>query len=479
MAIMSAQATAAELQRKKNNGIAPTNSANNAAYNKLKVVPNPNTGVPKPPSNSIPNPNASVIPKPSLTPPKVTVPKSSAIPNPNQSPLNAQSSEASQYADWQAKNNANYANLEKLSQAQFTYDPETDPGYQAQRQLAQLRAGDATKGAMEAANEKGIFGSSVMTSQLGQIQQRAEQEAAAYIPEYRQQAYGQFQDRLAAAGNLLNQSRNLRGDQFNEAVTEGELTGSYMSPQARTLLNGLFDLKSKAEATGITREERAALSKQADGIRAQLTGMGVDASQFGSNVNLNTARGNTGKAGIDTLAKQGQDYNQSADTRNYERGVLESDRGYERGVLESDRGFKYTQGRDQVEDARWQTEFDRIKEQDGIQNAIAWANQSLNQTEFEDSSAYKWAGLDAELSAAANQGEKYAGMSANDVVSNVRKNFEVDKKLPTDPKLREQMYMQILGANLPDDKENQALAAIGFTKKELEALDAAHVDLGK
>lgn len=470
MAVVNPQ-IAAELQRKKNLGIAPTNSANNAAYNKLAAVPNPNTGATKTPAASVPNPNT--IPK--FTPPsKSVMPKTNPVPNPNQPSINTPSIPANQYTDWQAKNNANYANLEKMSQEQFTYNPETDPGYQAQRQLAQLRAGDATKGAMEAANEKGVFGSSVMTSQLGQIQQRAEQEAAAYIPEYRQQAYGQFQDRLAAAGNLLNQSRNLRGDQFNEGVTEGQLTGNYASADAKVLENKIRDAKSRAETSGITAAERAAISKEADGYRSQLQNLGYDISKLGANTSL----ANSALKGTRTLEGAAQDYNQSADKRNYERDVKESDRNYNRGVLESDRNFKYTQGRDKVEDQRWQSEFDRIKEQDGIQNALAWANQTLNQAEFDDSSAYKWAGLDAELAAAANEGSKYQGMSANDVVSNVRKNFDDGTGvLPADPASREQMYMQIVGAGLPTDQEDQALAAIGFTPDQIKSLDDKH--LGK
>lgn len=450
----------------------PYKAARTASFNSVPKVPK---------APAIPNPAAAPAPTSAPTGMKATKipPKAIAVPNPT-SPISKANPSTSQFTDWQAKQNEQFANLEKLSQSQFTYDPETDPAYQAQRQLAQLRAGDATKNAMEAANEKGVFGSSLMTNQMGQIQQRAEQEAAAFIPEYRQQAYGQFQDRIANANNLIGQAGNLRSQGFNEATTEASITGQYMSPQARTLLDGLFSLKSQAETSGITKEARAALSKQADGIRAQLTGMGVDASQFGSNVNLNTARGNTGKAGLDTMAKQAQDYSQSADKRNYDRSIIESDRGYNRGVLESDRAFTYTQGRDKVADERWQTEFDRIKEQDGIQNAIAWANQSLNQTEFEDSSAYKWAGLDAELAAAFSEGAKYEGMSANDVVNNARKNFEdEDGVLPTDEKLREQMYMQIVAAGLPDADEIQALSAVGFTKDQIAILDKKHLEPGK
>jgi len=93
----------------------------------------------------------------------------------------------------------------------FQYNPETDPAYQAQRQLAQLRAQDASRNAMETLNDRGIINSSITGSQLGQIQQRAEQEAAAFIPEYRNQARQDYQDRLRNAANLLSFAAG-RGD---------------------------------------------------------------------------------------------------------------------------------------------------------------------------------------------------------------------------------------------------------------------------
>lgn len=454
-------------------------------------VPNPNLGAPP----STPQATKLTVPAPNPTPTKatatkLTVPKAGpAVPAPPNTPTSSNSSfiDPNQFSDWQAKNAANYDYLDKLSKEKFSYDPESDPGYQAQRQLAQLRAGDATKNAMEAANEKGVFGSSVMTSQLGQIQQRAEQEAAAYIPEYRNQAYGQFQDRLAAAGNLLNQSRALRGDQFNEGITEGQLTGNYASSDAKALENKIKALKQQAESPNITAAERAKISKEADGYRSQLQNMGYNTSQLGAGTSL----ANSMLGGTRTLAGQAQDYSQSADKRDFNEGVRQADRGFNESVRQADRGFnegvrqtdrnfEYTQGRDKVADKRWQDEFDRIKVQDGIQNALAWASQNLNQSTADDNSAYKWAGLDAELAAAAKQGEKYSGMSANDIVSNVRKNFETKNgQLPTDTASREQMYMQIISAGLPSNQEDQALAAIGFTPDQIKSLDTKYLDSGK
>lgn len=49
--------------------------------------------------------------------------------------------------------------------------------------------------------------------------------------------------------------------------------------------------------------------------------------------------------------------------------------------------FEYTQGQDKIADQRWQQEFDRIKEQNGIANAISWANNSISQQNANTSSS--------------------------------------------------------------------------------------------
>ena len=176
-------------------------------------------------------------------------------------------------------------------------------------------------------------------------------------------------------------------------------------------------------------------------------------------------------------------YFQGAPTTAYQQQQFEqgmANKQFDRSIFESDRGFKYTAGRDEIEDQKWQTEFDRIKEQDGIQNAIAFANQTLNEAEFEDSSAFRWVGLEEDLKAAALKGEEYEGMSANDVVRNVRDNFtNAAGKIPTDPKTKEAIFLQIVGAGLPEDQEKQAFSAIGLTKEEVASLMSTHVSSGK
>lgn len=81
------------------------------------------------------------------------------------------------------------------------------------------------------------------------------------------------------------------------------------------------------------------------------------------------------------------------DNRNYDRDVLESDRNYDRDVLESDRSYKYQVGRDKVGDSQWNQEFQNRIKQDGVQNAIAWANHSLSASNSAADNSLGWANL--------------------------------------------------------------------------------------
>jgi hypothetical protein len=57
------------------------------------------------------------------------------------------------------------------------------------------------------------------------------------------------------------------------------------------------------------------------------------------------------------------------DDRDFNRGAYESDRGYNRGVTESDRNFDYQQARDQIQDKRYQQEFDENQRRYGLEYA--------------------------------------------------------------------------------------------------------------
>lgn len=282
-----------------------------------------------------------------------------------------------QLNDWSTKQQELFKQLQNTINTPFSYDPEKDPAYQAQRQLAQQRAGVASQNALESANDRGILGSSMTVSQLGQIQQAAEQEALAYIPQYREQAYSQHLDRISNAEKLINVGRNLRADNFGEAYDTAQLTGNFISPEATQLYNNLIELKSTTEKnwSNMTPEQRAAASQEGDRIRNQLAGMGVDISKIGSDIRSNQASANLGSVGTRTLAGQQFDLTGYIDNRNFNYGVQRD----QRQDFVTDREFEYNAGRDAVSDEKWLTEFNERVRQFGMSNALQWAQQSVSQ----------------------------------------------------------------------------------------------------
>lgn len=81
-----------------------------------------------------------------------------------------------------------------------------------------------------------------------------------------------------------------------------------------------------------------------------------------------------------TLAGQGQDFNQQQQgwENRFNYGQATGTFGNGQQTMQNQE-FQYTQGRDKVADERWQSEFERIKKQDGIANAINWAQNSISQ----------------------------------------------------------------------------------------------------
>lgn len=380
-------------------------TAGNQAWAKAQLakVPAP-PAAPKPTmtpvTGSVPAPTSSQGSPPQGAPPMANTPAS--VPTP---PKTTNTFSSPQYNDWMTKQNEAFANLEKLMSTPFEYNPETDPAYLAQRQLAQNRAQSASNSTLEAMNERGIMGSSLTANQLGQIQQNAEQEALSYIPQYRQQAYGQYQDRLSNAGNLLSQARALRGDQFNETVTEAGLTGNYMSPEARGLATQLNNLKQVTEQNWSTMsaEDRAAARAQGDQIRAQLQGLGVDSTLFGHDVTANNAMGNMNRAGLRTMDGQQMDYNMATDQRNFDynaqrdvRGDFESDRAYnfQTAQQEWQNNFNQAQFDESKAERIWEQAFKEKSFAQSVKDAAAsrglqWASLNQRDKEFIADQAWK------------------------------------------------------------------------------------------
>lgn len=143
---------------------------------------------------------------------------------------------------------------------------------------------------------------------------------------------------------------------------------------------------------------------------------------------------------------------------------------------QDDRNFGYQVGRDKIGDTQWQQEFNQRKEQYGEQNALAWANQSLNQQQFSDDSAYKWAGLEYDISKpAGGAGGDYVGLNTNQVIDSVRSNYSDVNSLgensgfTKDPKRREQAFLDVYNSLPPGASAQQAWTALGLTGDEVKS----------
>lgn len=206
--------------------------------------------------------------------------------------------------------------MEKTNQPtkEFSYSIESDPAYQAAlaRARSNIDAGNAQ--AQAEMNRRGILNSTITSDRMGEISSkemgRVESEV---VPQLMQQAFQRYmneqqqeQQRFANMGALAQMyaSEDQRG--FDKNVTEANLTGNYTSPEVKAYVQQILGLKQQAESKGVTAQQRAELSSQADGLRAQLQALGVDPSQLAASVNYNAA--SKANPGVRTLGGQQMDF---------------------------------------------------------------------------------------------------------------------------------------------------------------------------
>lgn len=264
--------------------------------------------------------------------------------NPYQAPSAQNDTDVSDYTKWKTETDDALNKYKNLAAGQFNFDPETDAGYQAQRQLAALRAKDANRSTMETMNEKGLLQSTVTNSQLDQNSQRAEQEAAAYIPEYRQQAYGQFGDKINRAKDMLDYSTNRVDTMYGREYQEGR-------------------------------------DKVAD-----------DQQAWTNRYNYGTAIGKFAN-GRETLEAQSQKFNQNMDTKNFEEDVRRYEKNYDRGKYESDRNYRFEVQQRAISNGQWQSQFNMDVEKFGFTKASDLWSQAFQENQAGQDDAYRQATL--------------------------------------------------------------------------------------
>lgn len=194
-----------------------------------------------------------------------------------------------------------YGRLDKQLNTDFKFDPSTDASYIAAQQLADEGAKDASRMTLETMNDRGIVNSSITSSQLGQIEQKAKLEPLKLIPQLQAQALQKRQGDMGIMANLFSNVMNTGQQryQFDQTMPmqQAAVTGRYLPEEAKGLVDTIMNAKVNWPKAG-TKEEKAQWATKAKDARDQLTAMGYDAEKmFGGNVGLAEAGKNFGGMG--------------------------------------------------------------------------------------------------------------------------------------------------------------------------------------
>jgi hypothetical protein len=396
----------------------------------------------------------------------------------------------------------------------FSYDPNSDPAYQAALKRAAANIESGGNQVMAEMNRRNILNSTITKDRSDEI--AAEQMGnveTTIVPQLMQQAYQKYLDQINQEqqqfGNLNTLANSyLSEDQrgIDNTNTRAGLTGNLPGgEEAQSLVSQLLNLKQQAESKGITAGERTKLSNQADGIRAMLSQMGVDASQYASGVNYNTAsqvsptiRTIQGQQ-LDSQNKQ-QDWNNRF---NYGQAIGQFSNGQQTldaknmafNQQQQTEQFAYQKARDSISDKQWQTKFD----EDVRQYGLSYGLQKLSQ---ENSAAYQqaqialsqddnyraWASLDYETSQP--QTTKYSGLTANQLLNSMKSLYtdtlydtdeaspkygqKIKEQITKDPAKLTQMFESVVDAGLSETETKQVLLSLGMSMKDIEARAKAY-----
>lgn len=405
----------------------------------------------------------------------------------------------------------------------FSYDQTVDPAYQAQLAEAKKNVMNQqadTNAGLRATGQGKSSWSETVANQLGNS--AMESIANNLVPQLMQQAYQRYtddanrdlqvqqmnygvgQDTIGNLGNLYGLQNQ---EYFQNPLAEAQVTGNYLPTAARDAINKLDSLKQQAETKGITAEDRSALSKQADFIRSQLTGMGIDASQYGANVSradmakvnpgirtlagqqvdLGNKQANLAAAGMymdasgriitpqndwTGLARQAANPNAPLTQSGQNQAFNQQQVGID-NQFRADQ-FAYQQARDAVADSQWSAQFEQNATQFGL-------NYALQQLQQQDDSAYRnamlaisndensraWLGLGNAKPA------EYSGMTPGQVLSALQAQYTDPNtgKVPTDATTKDTIYQQIASYGLPIGQDDQVMLSMGLTQKEIQEFD--------
>lgn len=417
--------------------------------------------------------------------------------------------------------------LAQKQSTEFSYDPNADPAYQAALKRAQANIQSGNAAAQAELNRRGILNSTITSDRMSEIaSQQMGQVETEVLPSLMQQAYQQYlnkqqleQQQLQNLTNsaqmyLTEDQRGIDND-FATADRTGYMT---MPAEAQSAINSILSLKQQAEAKGVTAADRAKLSAQADGYRAQLLAMGIDPSAYASNVssnNISAAQGIRTLAGqqLDLANKQanldsalqysnltGKLLTPQSDWSGYARQAANGDTpltmaGQAQQFDQSQQlwnndfaleQFAYQKARDGISDQQWQAQFDENVRQYGLNYALDKLSQE-NQVAYQqaqlaisqDDNARAWLTYGDSLSQTPSA--TYSGVTANQAYDSLYTQF-VNKetgKIPTDTTTKNQIYQQVMSLGLPDGQDTQVMTMLGLSQTDITKYDKQYgVDSG-
>jgi hypothetical protein len=235
--------------------------------------------------------------------------------------------------------------LYSMLQNQQAFDPYSTPAYAAAQAQAQRQMQQNIRGMQEAYGSAGMGRSSGLGERALGIQNDATNYLMTQvIPQIEAQNAAQRQQDFQNAFSLLTPQQQQQQFAEQTAQARGQLTGSFLAPEAQQTIQALNALKAQTEQNWqvMTPEQRVAARAQGDQLRASLQGMQVDPNLFGAGVTSTQAVQNIGRVGTPTLAAQGQQFEQATTLRQLDRADFESDRQFEfaKGQQEWENNFQ-------------------------------------------------------------------------------------------------------------------------------------------
>lgn len=138
----------------------------------------------------------------------------------------------------------------------------------------------------------------------------------------------------------------------------------------------------------------------------------------------------------------------------------------------------YQRARDAIGDKQWQAQFDENVRQFGLNDSLNWLQEN-NQEAYrqaqmalaQDDNSRQWAALDADLAGQQNKTPEYSGMSAGQVLEQVRRQYSDEDGIMKPDIPKRDIYRSVVQFGLPDGQDDQVMLSMGLTQAEIATLD--------